>query len=412
MKRSVFLPALALCALAAYMTGYAQGQTSRLPKIIRIALDAPFSNPQESFLEAVEILKRESYNSDLSDEVVYYAALKGVLRHLSPESDKDMLQVLYPELERAQSQQYSGDLASIGIGLDLAPAPNGYSYLIVSDIVPDTPAESSGLRLRDRIESIDGVNASRFNSLQEAESKLHDKPVGTIVKLVIARGKSSELHEFSVPAAKYRASWVRGRMIGGAGVIRIIKFGDGVQEDFRAAAKKLLRNKARGLVIDLRRTPGGVSDVATILACDFLGKGAVAYRLTDRKKDLQPVTCDKDGDTRTKLAVITDARTVSAAEILTSALKENGRARVVGTRTKGYAVEKYVVHLKNKFAFTYVGGILSGPKEDTWLGRGIAPDREIPLDGGIVLDAQLEADPAAVLSKDLQLKEALAALGS
>lgn len=407
-RRTTSLAALsALLALAPAAAWCGEAVKANSP-VISVALEQPFPSPRETFVEAVEIIKRDSYNSDLNDEIIYYAAINGILRHLSPPSDKDMLSLIPPDVEKAKSQHASGNLCSIGINVALLPVGERYN-MVVGDIIPGSPASKSGLKLKDIIHTIDDTFLGGMTSTK-AEAMLENRVKGAIVKVGVRRG--DEMLEFKIPAAPYRAQFVRARMLGDFGLIRIMKFGDGVQRDFPDALERLRKQKAKGLVIDLRGNEGGVADTATLAACSLLKKGAVVGYESGKDHVKTPIKCARGGDTRTKVVVLTDVETVSAAEQMTAALKENGRAFVVGLKTKGYGATKRAERLKNGYGFRVITHVSFGPSGETWLGRGIAPDKEIEAREIDMVEARFEPDAAKAIARDPQVAGAIAALSA
>ena len=389
-------------AFATYRLGVAQGQAGRIPPVVSIGIGEPFPKARQNFLEAVEVLKKKSYNDDLTDEIVYYAALKGVLRHLSPESHKDMLELWKPDVDRAHSEAVTGKLASIGVHLKV----DKKSRLIIDDIVPGGPAEKAGLRLRDRIYEIDGKSLGGL-SFGEAEAKLH-RSSGTVIALGIERPEG--VMTVAVTCELYKARDVRARRIKDFGVVRIHFFSDGVHKELPLEVEALRAAGAKGIVLDLRGNAGGVVDVAQLAACAFLRDNATVVHYGGRDRRLGAKLCPKDGDLKTPLVVLADERTVSSAELFTAALKENGRAKVIGATTKGFGALKELHKLKNGYAFTLLTDVLYGPGQKTWLGKGVAPDKEVALSEDDLQEARLETDPDKLMLLDKQLAQAAALL--
>lgn len=373
----------------------------RVPAEFSIALSTPFPNPKAAFLEAVRLIQRDSYSSGVSEEVVYFAALSGLLRHLSPDFNKDMMELRTPEVEKARSAAATGKSSSIGVGLAVEKG-----LLIISDVVPDSPADRAGLRVRDRIALIDGAQLGG-KTLSEAEALLH-RSSGTVIELTVER--PDRAFDVKIRCEEVVAKDLRSSTVQGVGVLRVLRFSASGLAELDPELAKLKAKGVRGLVLDLRANAGGVVDVGTWTACAFLPKGTVVLHQVSRDLALRPRRCQADGDLATPLAVLVNQETASTAEVLASALQESRRALVVGTKTRGAAAIKEVKYLKNGYSFTLLTDILYGPGRRTWLGRGVVPDREVPLSPAELQAARLEADEAKRLERDPQLAAAAAAL--
>ena len=369
---------------------------------ISIKLDKPFPDSKAAFQQAVEILQRESYNSaDLTEEVVYYAALKGLLRQLSPATQKELLELWAPEANAARAAWVSGEMTSIGVTFGLREG-----WLVISDVTLYSPAEEAGLRLHDGVIGIDGAPLTG-KSIEDARGMIL-KPAGTRLTLRIRRdGKDFDV---SMVTRKLEALDVRSEVVDGVGVVRMLNFSAVAVNQMDRELKKLAAAKVRGMVLDVRGTPGGATEVARLLSCRFLAKGALQGSIAGRDRVATPYYCELQGDTATSLAVLVNGGTVSSAEIFAAGLRDNGRAKIVGTTTAGSGAAKVVGRLKNGYYFTFITGVMYGPKGVRWLEHGIDPDAVVAMDSGLIDDARGEPQPAKRLAMDKQLAAAFALL--
>jgi carboxyl-terminal processing protease len=144
---------------------------------------------------------------------------------------------------------------------------------------------------------------------------------------------------------------VRGaRVIDGAtGYIQIVEFSDHTGEQFDEALNQLLKKGIDSLIIDLRNNPGGLLDSAVDVAEPFFKKGElIVYTQGRRPSDKENYLSDTDGDPlNIPVAVLINGDTASAAEIVAGALKDAGRAVIVGERSYGKGSVQTIFKLKN-----------------------------------------------------------------
>ena len=188
--------------------------------------------------------------------------------------------------------------------------------------------------------------------------------------------------------------------------MRVLNFSAAALQEMDRELKKLGDKKVRGIVVDLRGTPGGVFDVGRLLSCKFLAKGTPQGYTAGKDHVAVPYRCEAEGDTRTPLAILVDGDTASTAEAFAAGLRDNERAKVVGTKTKGLGTLKQVGRLKNGYSFTYVANVLYSPRGNRWLERGLAPDVALALDTASIEDGRAAAQPAKRLEIDKQLAAA------
>ena len=369
---------------------------------ISVKLDKPFPDSKAAFEQAVEIIKKDSYNNaDLTDEVVYYAALKGLLRQLSPATQKELLELWAPQVDAPRTAQATGEMMSIGVtfGLDAG-------WLVIADVTPYSPADEAGLRLHDRVIEIDGSQLTG-KSIEDARAMIL-KPAGTRLTLKIQR--DGKFLDVAMVTRKLEALDVRAEVVDGVGVVRVLNFSAVAIKEMDRELKKLADAKVRGLVVDVRGAPGGVADVGRLLSCKFLAKGALQSSTAGHDRVAVPYFCQAQGDTATPLEILVNGDTASTSELFVAGLHDNGRAKIVGTTTRGLGTEKNVGRLKNGYAFTYVLDVMYGPKGTRWLERGIDPDVVVAMDSSAIEAARSEPQPAKRLAMDKQLAAAFALL--
>jgi carboxyl-terminal processing protease len=221
-------------------------------------------------------------------------------------------------------------------------------------------------------------------------------PPGTFVNLTVKRGKET-LH-FRVKRAKITIPEVEGRIVTRDGKkladVSLASFSSGVHGRVRQEIDKLLKQGARGIVFDLRGDPGGLLREGVMVSSIFIDKGTIVTTMGRAeskhvyKAEGNAIAAD------IPVVVLVDQGTASASEITTGALRDTGRATVVGTRTFGKGVFQEIEPLKN-------GGAL-----DLTVGRYYLPSgKPLPKDG---IQAQVRAkDDPKTTKKDEALQVAL-----
>jgi carboxyl-terminal processing protease len=264
-----------------------------------------------------------------------------------------------------------------GIGVDVLPNKQG---LKVEDVFPGSPAAKAGLARGDLIVAVGGTSlASRPSTFG---SRLIKGKAGTRVTLTVVTGSHRHMvtlvrRDLVVPVATGSIVTYHGIKIGS---VSLAMFTDGSGAELRAQVQKVLGQGARALVLDLRDNPGGLLNEAVNVASIFIPDGTIVS--TDGRAQPRQVYVAKGNAIATSIpmVVLVNRGTASAAEIVTGALHDRGRAKVVGTHTYGKGVFQEIDPLPNGGALDFTVGEYftpdghnlggGGVKE----GAGIAPD--------------------------------------
>lgn len=319
--------------------------------------------------EVLERVKRD-YVEQLSDEQLIEAAIRGMMSELDPHSafldPKE-----FENIRISSSGEYSG------VGLEVAVEQG---QVRVSNTIDETPAAAAGVRVRDQLVAIDDVPVDA-QALAQAIERMRGQS-GTKVKITIAREGNPEPINLTLERQPVRVRTVRHELLEpGMGYVRIVHFSDTTDTDLRRALAKLSqqnRGALKGLIVDLRNNPGGVLEAAVDVSDEFLNEGLIVSA-SGRAADAQFAMSAKPGDLMNgaPIAVLVNAGSASASEIVAGALKDHQRAVLVGSRTFGKGSVQTVVPLSDGRAIKLTTSRYFTPSGESIHQKGIAPDIEV-----------------------------------
>jgi carboxyl-terminal processing protease len=255
-----------------------------------------------------------------------------------------------------------------GVGIDVESAPGG---LRVLDVFPGSPAARAGLARGDVITSVGSTSlANRSQSFAASQVKGR---AGTRVTLTIRLGRRSRVvsmtrADLTVPVTSGRIVTFGAKKIG---VVVLTSFTAGSGSQLRSQVKKVLNRGARGIILDLRENGGGLLEEAVNVASIFIADGTIVS--TAGRSQPRQVYQAKGGaiSSHIPVVVLVDHGTASAAEIVTGALQDRGRARVVGTHTYGKGVFQEIEPLANGGALDFTVGEYFTPSGRNLGGGGV-----------------------------------------
>ncbi len=255
-----------------------------------------------------------------------------------------------------------------GIGIDISPEPRG---LRVQSVFAGSPAAKAGLATGDLIVAVG--NTSLANRSVDYSASLIKGKAGTKVLLTIQRG--SRTRKISVVRANIVVPVASGRMLDFRGTkigyVQLTSFAVGSGDEVRQQVRRVLRQGARGVILDLRENGGGLVDEAVNVASIFISNGTIVS--TDGRAQPRQVYMAKGNAIAPTIpmVVLVDQNTASAAEIVTGALKDRGRAKVVGTHTYGKGVFQEIQPLSNGGALDFTVGEYFTPNGHNLGGGGV-----------------------------------------
>jgi carboxyl-terminal processing protease len=304
------------------------GHPANLPSFLRDA----FVNDQGGLTaEAAELIE-DAYYKPVTETELSNGSLQGMVRELRRRNDDQFTEYFSPEALASFNEQIEGKFT--GIGLSVLPVKKG---LRVSQVFPRSPAAGAGIAPGDTIVSVEGKSIAGENSA-EATAKIKG-PEGTEVTVGVLDAVDKKMREetmtraeVALPNVSSDVREVDGRKLG---YVRLLSFSVGAHALLAEAVKKVQREGAEGIVLDLRGNPGGLLEEAVLSASVFLPEGETVVSTESRTQDDSVHKTVGGSLPALPMAVLIDGGSASAAEILTAALADNGEATVVGTRSFG-----------------------------------------------------------------------------
>ena len=272
-----------------------------------------------------------------------------------------------------ETQAINAKLTGVGIQIGLDKSQR----LIIIAPIEGTPAYKAGLMPSDEITEING-SSTKGISVEEAATQIKG-PVGTKVILTILRGKETfkkTIARAEIPIkaiAKGHSRIIRKSI----GYIRLNSFiSQEASKEMKEALKEL--SKANGLIVDLRDNPGGLLTNAIEISDMFLNEGVIVSTV-DRDGYIQSVHADKKLETEKPMVVLVNGNSASASEIFSGALKDNQRAKVVGSTTFGKGLVQGINKLEDGSGVNITIAKYLTPAKVDINQLGIKPDYEIKL---------------------------------
>jgi len=324
------------------------------------------------FTDVLAIVQRD-YVREVPASKLVEGAIKGLLAQLDPHSG-----YLDPDFYSDLQVQTKGEFGGLGIEITIKDG-----LLVVVSPMEGSPAEKAGVQPGDTIVKIEDKYTKEY-SLVDAVKKLRG-PKGSSVKIAIHRKGRKDLVEVVLTRDNIEVKSVRSKYLGdGFGLVRINQFMEKTSDDIKTALKNIAKaspdNQIRGLVLDVRNNPGGLLTQA-IKVCDlFLKSGIIVY--TDGRVEAQKqkfFAHERDTEPDYPMVVLVNGGSASASEIVAGALKDHGRAVILGTQTFGKGSVQTITPLSNGGAITLTTALYYTKSGKSLQGTGVKPDIDMPV---------------------------------
>ena len=329
------------------------------------ALDNNIYKNLKTFNEVLRMVEK-NYVEEVDSKTLMEGAINGIMKSLDPHSSY-MTADMYKELE----VETRGSFGGIGIEITIKK-----DMLIVVSPIEDTPAFLAGIKAGDQIIKIDG-NSTKDITIMEAVKKLRG-PKDSKVTITIMRENMAKPKDVTLTRGIIKMKSVKSKFYeDNIGYIRIASFQERTVDDLRKALDEVYAKvqTPKGLILDLRNNPGGLLNQAVAVSDIFL-KSGIIVTTKGRVKSMETKSMARDdgNEPTCPIVVLVNEGTASAAEIVSGALQDNGRALVVGTQSFGKGSVQTVIPLEGGSALKLTTAKYYTPKGRSIQAEGITPD--------------------------------------
>lgn len=334
------------------------------------------------------------YYFDIEEEAQEEAIYDGIMAGL-----EDPYSVYYTAEEYADLQEEtSGEY--VGIGAVVTQGEN-MAVTIVRPI-PGSPAEEVGLKAEDIVVQVGDVEITD-QDLQSVVDMIRGED-GTTIYIKIYRPSENEYMEFDVTRRKVENLTVYAEILeDNIGYIQVQQFYDNTDEEFIAAVKDMQSKNVKGIIVDVRDNPGGLL-TSVVNMCDFImEEGPI---LTTKDKNGRIISKYDSTDEESldiPMVVLVNGNSASASEIFAGALKDTGKAELVGTTTYGKGIVQSVIPLSDGTAIKITIAKYFTPAGNDIHQVGVEPDYIVELPEGMGSAVNVNREDDTQLEKAIDI---------
>ncbi len=324
-----------------------------------------------------------------TEEAAYQAITKMIAT-----LDEPFTRLLRPEQYRSLKVNTAGELS--GVGLQIGMKAGSKSIEVIAPIA-GSPAAQAGILPHDIIVEIDAIPTSEL-TLDTAAVRMRGA-MGTNVSLIVQTAEKTPREvilirqkiELNPVTAELHTE--NGHKIG---YLRLAQFSAKAAEELGENITKFKKQGVTGYVLDLRNNPGGLVQAGVEIARQWLNEGTIVYTV-DRRGAIDSIESTGTALTDAPLVVLVNEGTASASEILAGALQDNGRAKLIGTKTFGKGLIQSLFDLPNGSGLAVTVAKYETPNHHDIHKLGITPDRVVPTPE-ISLESAATADDTQYLA--------------
>ncbi len=311
-------------------------------------------------------LVEQYYVEKVDTKKLIYGAIKGMLRELDPHTN-----FLPPDIFKDFETETSGEFGGLGIEISIQ---NG--ILTIISPIEDTPAFEAGIKPGDKVVAVNGKSTKGL-SLVEASQLMKGK-TGVKIILSVVRESLDEPIDITITRAQIKIKSVKSTELDeGYGYVKITSFIENTGRDLEKVLGELKKKNTaiKGLILDLRRNPGGLLDQAVKVSDLFLKKGIiVSTKSRDQSKEEVIKASEKGPFTDFPVIVLINEYSASASEIVSGALQDNKRAIIMGEKSFGKGSVQSVIRLGDGSGLKLTVARYFTPSGRSIQSEGITPD--------------------------------------
>jgi carboxyl-terminal processing protease len=339
------------------------------------------------FWEAWKIIHQEYVDQPVNDTQLMEGAISGMMQSLGDPHSTYM----NPQAYKDATSLLAGSYAGIGSLVDTTG-----QLLTITKPFPNSPAEKAGLQSGDQIIAVDGKDMTSL--LPEAVRQKVLGTEGTTVRLTIQRPGEIAPFDVQITRAVIVVPSVTGKMLdNNIAYIEITTFGDTTAKDLHDQLAKLMAQKPKGLILDLRDNGGGYLDAGIAVASEFISSGVIVSEKAGNGT-ITPHEAISGGLATNKslpMIVLVNGFSASASEIVAGALQDTGRAKLLGETSYGKGtVQNWMPLSDNQGAVRVTIARWLTPNGNSIDKKGLTPDIVVTMTSDDIKankDPQLDA---------------------
>ena len=331
----------------------------------RKVVDVNEKSKKYTSLQVLDSYVRENYFGDIDENTLSDGIMKGYVSGVGDKYSRYLTAAEY----LTEKNENSGEL--VGLGLTLAEDASG--YMRISEILEDSPAFDSGLLTGDIITAIDGLDVKEAGFSEGMDAMRGTE--GSPITLTVRRDGKSDDYTFIRRSIEVKT--VKAEMLGSQiGYIKITGFKQNTPDQFISALERLTANGATSLIFDLRDNSGGLVTALQECIDPLLPEGIIA---TAEYKDghTETIVYSDDSELDLPMVTIVNENTASAAELFAAALRDFGKAPIVGSQTYGKGVLQETNEMDNGGAVILTVAEYKTANSDCYDGIGLTPDYQV-----------------------------------
>lgn len=274
------------------------------------------------------------------------------------------------------SEKTKGEFCGIGAYISQGKNDN---YLKVAGVVKGGPAEKAGIKKGDIIVEVDGENIQGKDS-SYAVSKMKGKK-GTNVSISVMRKGNKKPITFNIKREVIHDNTVSYKMLdNNIGYISVSAFETVTKKQFKSAVDCLEKKNEKGLIIDLRDNGGGLLDTALDMLDQILPKKLVVYT-KDKNGVAEEYYTKDDKEIKIPIVILVNGNSASASEVFCGALRDYGKAKLLGTKTFGKGIVQSSFAFRDGTGLKFTTSKYYTPKGINIHGTGFEPDIKVKSNG-------------------------------
>lgn len=311
-----------------------------------------------------------SYYQEVDEDKLLEGAIKGMA-----EAVEDPYTVYYtPKQMQDFTEQSSGSYVGIGVTVFM----DEDDLLTVSETFANSPAKEAGMQNGDKIINVDLEDVTSIKDSDLIVQKIRGKP-DTSVKITVYRPGINDYFNFQLVRRVINLVYIESKMLNdNIGYVQLKLFDEDMAKDFANHVNSLIKDGARGLIIDLRNNPGGAYSQVVAMADMIVPKGLIVYT-EDRNGNRSEELSDAN-ELNIPMTVLINEYSASASEILSAAIKDYNKGTLIGKTTFGKGLVQSVVSLEGEAGLKFTISKYYTPSGICIHGIGVTPDIEVEND--------------------------------